>query len=85
MLGYIGITPTHYHTGKKVWKSKPLRKTRTRTKRWIRKYLKYVAAALLVYYFIKKPADFQIMTNHLVGVLMEVYNRVAGFVVQNLG
>ena len=85
VLGYIGITPTHYHTGKKVWKSKPLRKTRTRTKRWIRKYLKYVAAALLVYYFIKNPADFQIMTNHLVSVLMEAYNRVAGFIVQNLG
>ncbi|WP_373718217.1 hypothetical protein [Jeotgalibaca porci] len=47
--------------------------------------MKDVAAALLVYYFIKNPEDFQIMTNHLVSVLMEAYNRVAGFIVQNLG
>lgn len=85
LLGYVGITPVQYQTGKKVWKSKPLRKTRTRTKRLTRKYLKYVAAALLVYYFIENPADFKIMKNHFVDVLVETYNLVAGFIVQNLG
>ncbi|WP_373718500.1 hypothetical protein, partial [Jeotgalibaca porci] len=56
LLSYVGITPVQYQTGKKVWKSKPLRKTRTRTKRLLKKYLKYVFSAFLVYYFIENPA-----------------------------
>ena len=84
LLGYVGITPVQYQTGKKVWKSKPLRKTRSRTKRLLKKYLKYIFTALLVYYFIENPADFQIMVMHFLGVLASMGNRVVEFIRQNL-
>ena len=84
LLSYVGITPVQYQTGKKVWKSKPLRKTRTRTKRLLKKYLKYVFAAFLVYYFIENPADFQNMVMHFLGVLTGVGSRIMEFIGRNL-
>lgn len=76
VLGYVGVTPAQYQTGKKVWKSKPVRKTRTRVKRLVKNYSRYVFAVWLVYYFIKKPADFKIMVSHFIGVLKSVFTSI---------
>lgn len=66
VLGWVGITPVQYQTGKKVWKSKPVRKTRKRTEKLIKKSLRYVFVVGLVYYFIQNPEDFKLMINHFI-------------------
>lgn len=76
LLVYLGINPVRYKTGEKVWKSKPLRKTRTRVKRMVKKYSKVVFVVGLIYYFVQNPGDYYEMFNHLLGNVTHLLQRM---------